>query len=61
MPAASTTLRVLAASVIASLSVTGCQALDDANVALGRAALVNDLAARMDRVVTLRDGKIVPA
>ncbi|MEU0076999.1 hypothetical protein [Micromonospora tulbaghiae] len=51
MPAASTTLRVLAASVIASLSVTGCQALDDANVALGRADLVNDLAARMDRAL----------
>lgn len=49
MPAPSTTLRVLAASVIASLSVTGCQAVDDAGVALGRADLVNDLAARMDR------------
>ncbi|MFE9688805.1 hypothetical protein [Micromonospora sp. NPDC005806] len=51
MPAASTTLRVLAASVITSLSVTGCQALDDAGVALGRADLVNDLAARMDRAL----------
>ncbi|MFC4148325.1 hypothetical protein ACFO0M_18895 [Micromonospora mangrovi] len=51
MPAASTTLRVLAASVIASLSVTGCQALDDAGQALGRADLVNDLAARMDRAL----------
>ncbi|WBB72790.1 hypothetical protein O7602_24300 [Micromonospora sp. WMMD1128] len=51
MPAASTTLRVLAASVIASLSVTGCQALDGAGVALGRADLVNDLAARMDRAL----------
>ncbi|WP_089156640.1 hypothetical protein [Micromonospora sp. NBS 11-29] len=51
MPAASTTLRVLAASVIASLSVTGCQTLDDAGVALGRADLVNDLAARMDRAL----------
>lgn len=51
MPAASTTLRVLAASVIASLSVTGCQALDDAEVALGRADLVNDLAARLDRAL----------
>jgi hypothetical protein len=49
MPAASTTLRVLAASVIASLSVTGCQAVEDAGSALGRADLVNDLAARMDR------------
>ncbi|MEW2326787.1 hypothetical protein AB0880_03125 [Micromonospora chersina] len=51
MPAASTTLRVLAASAIASLSVTGCQALDDTGVALGRADLVNDLAARMDRAL----------
>ncbi|MFU8849583.1 hypothetical protein ACNAW0_01110 [Micromonospora sp. SL1-18] len=51
MPAASTTLRVLAASVIASLTVTGCQALDDAGGALGRADLVNDLAARMDRAL----------
>ncbi|MCW3815391.1 hypothetical protein ONA91_13090 [Micromonospora sp. DR5-3] len=51
MPAASTTLRVLAASVIASLSVTGCQTLDDAGVALGRADLVNDLTARMDRAL----------
>jgi hypothetical protein len=48
MPAASTTLRVLAALVITSLSVTGCQAADDAAAALGRADLVNDLAARMD-------------
>lgn len=51
MPAPSTTLRVLAASVIASLTVTGCQALDDAGQALGRADLVNDLAARMDRAL----------
>ncbi|QLQ39313.1 hypothetical protein [Micromonospora robiginosa] len=51
MPAASTTLRVLAATVIASLSVTGCQTLDDAGVALGRADLVNDLTARMDRAL----------
>ncbi|MFJ8577009.1 hypothetical protein [Micromonospora sp. NPDC093277] len=51
MPAASTTLRVFTASVIASLTVTGCQALDDAGVALGRADLVNDLAARMDRAL----------
>ncbi|GAA3739324.1 hypothetical protein GCM10022379_05970 [Micromonospora maritima] len=42
---------MLAASVIVSLSVTGCQALDDAGVALGRADLVNDLAARMDRAL----------
>ncbi|MFJ6195217.1 hypothetical protein [Micromonospora sp. NPDC092111] len=48
MPAVSTTLRVLAVSVIASLTVTGCQTLDDAGRALGRADLVNDLAARLD-------------
>ena len=53
MPAASTTLRVLAASVIASLTVTGCQALDDAGAAMGRADLVNDLAARLDRALEL--------
>ncbi|MFU8870628.1 hypothetical protein [Micromonospora sp. SL4-19] len=51
MPAASTNLRALAASVIASLTVTGCQALGDAGTALGRADLVNDLAARMDRAL----------
>ena len=51
MPAVSTTLRVLAASVIASLTATGCQSLDDAGQALGRADLVNDLAARMDRAL----------
>ncbi|MEV0805099.1 hypothetical protein [Micromonospora sp. NPDC050200] len=52
MPAVSTTLRVLAVSVAASLTVTGCQALDDAGRALGRADLVNDLAARMDGALT---------
>jgi hypothetical protein len=52
MPAASTTLRVLAVSVAASLTVTGCQTLDDAGRALGRADLVNDLAARMDGALT---------
>ncbi|PZF93739.1 hypothetical protein [Micromonospora deserti] len=52
MPAASTTLRMLAVSVIASLTVTGCQTLDDAGRAIGRADLVNDLAARMDRALT---------
>ncbi|MGC5018484.1 hypothetical protein [Micromonospora sp. DT47] len=52
MPAVSTTLRVLAVSVIASLTVTGCQTLDDAGQALGRADLVNDLAARLDGSLT---------
>lgn len=53
MPAASTTVRVLAASVIASLMVTGCQALDDAGRGIGRSDLVNDLAARLDRALEL--------
>ncbi|MEH0938901.1 hypothetical protein [Micromonospora psammae] len=52
MPAVSTTLRVLAVPVIVSLTVTGCQTLDDTARALGRADLVNDLAARMDRALT---------
>ncbi|MGN9764566.1 hypothetical protein ACTMS2_05300 [Micromonospora sp. SD12] len=53
MPAASTTLRMLAVSVIASLTVTGCQTLDDAGRAIGRSDLVNDLAARLDRALEL--------
>ncbi|TCB99854.1 hypothetical protein E0H26_04735 [Micromonospora zingiberis] len=53
MPAASTTLRTIAASAIALLTVTGCQALDDAGRAMGRADIVNDLAARMDRALGL--------
>ncbi|MGC4804389.1 hypothetical protein [Micromonospora sp. DT233] len=53
MPAASTTLRALAFSLIASLSVTGCQTLDDAGRAIGRADLVNDLATRLDRALEL--------
>ncbi|MEH0970804.1 hypothetical protein V6U77_06655 [Micromonospora sp. CPCC 205546] len=53
MPAASTTLRMLAVSVIASLTVTGCQTLDDAGRAIGRADLVNDLAVRLDRALEL--------
>ncbi|MEU4772290.1 hypothetical protein [Micromonospora sp. NPDC023644] len=53
MPAASTTLRMLAVSVIASLTVTGCQTLDDAGRAIGRADLVNDMAARLDRALEL--------
>ncbi|SCG42118.1 hypothetical protein GA0070560_103249 [Micromonospora halophytica] len=52
MPAVSTTLRMLSVSVIASLTVTGCQTLDDAGRALGRSDLVNDLAARMDGALT---------
>ncbi|MEU9505003.1 hypothetical protein AB0D32_01820 [Micromonospora sp. NPDC048170] len=53
MPAASTTLRMLAVSVIASLTVTGCQTLDDAGRAIGRSDLVNDMAARLDRALEL--------
>ncbi|MGN9808001.1 hypothetical protein ACTMSW_01400 [Micromonospora sp. BQ11] len=53
MPAASTTLRLLAVSVIASLTITGCQTLDDAGRAIGRSDLVNDLAIRLDRSLTL--------
>ncbi|MEO3775306.1 hypothetical protein ABGB16_00340 [Micromonospora sp. B11E3] len=53
MPAASTPFRALALSVIASLTVTGCQALDDAGRAIGRADLVNDLAARLDQALEL--------
>ncbi|WP_433390052.1 hypothetical protein [Micromonospora sp. KLBMP9576] len=53
MPAASTTLRMLAVSVIASLTVTGCQTLDDAGRTIGRADLVNDLATRLDGALEL--------
>jgi hypothetical protein len=53
MPAASTTVRVLVASVIASLTVTGCQTLDDAGQVIDRADLVNDLATRLDRALEL--------
>ncbi|MFC0508055.1 hypothetical protein [Micromonospora costi] len=53
MPAASTTLRLLAVSVIASLTVTGCQSLDDAGRTIGHADLVNDLASRLDRALEL--------
>ncbi|MGV9211320.1 hypothetical protein ACTFTM_05590 [Micromonospora sp. RB23] len=53
MPAATTTLRMLAVSVIASLTVTGCQTIEDAGSAMGRSDLVNDLAARLDRALEL--------
>ncbi|TDB72713.1 hypothetical protein [Micromonospora sp. KC723] len=48
MPAVSSTLRVLTVSVVALLSVTGCQSLADTGRVLGRSDLVNDLAARLD-------------
>jgi hypothetical protein len=48
MPAVPTVLRVLAASVIASLTVTGCQALEDTGRVIGRGDLVNELASRLD-------------
>ncbi|WP_327022705.1 hypothetical protein [Micromonospora sp. NBC_01739] len=53
MSAASTTLRTLAASVAVLLTVTGCQALDDAGRAMGRSDIVNDLAARIDRALEM--------
>ncbi|WP_433531499.1 hypothetical protein ACQPYA_05195 [Micromonospora sp. CA-263727] len=53
MPAASTPLRAIAVSAVMLLTVTGCQALDDAGRAMGRADIVNDLAARMDRALEL--------
>lgn len=53
MPSATTTYRVLVGSVLALLAVTGCQTLDDAGRVVGRADLVNDLAARMDRAMEL--------
>jgi len=49
MPAVSTSLRVLTGTIITVLTVTGCQTLDDAGRVIGRADLVNDLAARLDR------------
>ncbi|MDW5323272.1 hypothetical protein [Plantactinospora sp. KLBMP9567] len=49
MPAVSISLRVLAGAIISVLTVSGCQTLDDAGRVIGRADLVNDLAARLDR------------
>ncbi|WDZ86870.1 hypothetical protein [Micromonospora cathayae] len=48
MPAVSTVIRVFAAAVVASLTVTGCQAVEDTGRVIGRGDLVNDLAARLD-------------
>lgn len=53
MPAASTTLRTIAASAVMLLTVTGCQTLNDAGRAMGRADIINDLAAKMDRALEL--------
>lgn len=52
MSATPTLLRLLAAMVITSLTVTGCQSLDDAGRVIGRADLVNDLASRLDGALT---------
>lgn len=52
MSATSTPLRLLAALVVTSLTVTGCQSLDDAGRVVGRADLVNDLASRLDEALT---------
>nr|WP_018218601.1 hypothetical protein [Salinispora vitiensis] len=49
MSAISTPLRLLAAAAIASLTVTGCQSLDEAGRTIGHADGVNDLANRLDR------------
>lgn len=48
MPAVSTPYRVLTGSIIVMLAIAGCQTLDDAGRVLGRADLVNELAARLD-------------
>ncbi|NYT94196.1 hypothetical protein [Salinispora sp. H7-4] len=48
MSAISTPLRLLAAAAIASLTVTGCQSLDEAGQTISHADLVNDLANRLD-------------
>ncbi|WP_018254170.1 hypothetical protein [Salinispora mooreana] len=48
MSAMSTPLRLLAAAAIASLTVTGCQSLDEAGQTISHAGLVNDLANRLD-------------
>lgn len=48
MPTVSALFRVLTGSTIAVLAVAGCQTLDDAGRVIGRADLVNELAARLD-------------
>mgnify|MGYP001072538520 CR=1 FL=1 len=49
MPVVSTSLRVLTGVIVTVLTVTGCQTLDAASRVIGRADLVNELAARLDR------------
>lgn len=49
MPTVSTLLRVLTGSIVVVLASAGCQTLDDAGRVIGRADLVNELAARLDR------------
>lgn len=53
MPGTSTQFRVLIASMTVLLGMTGCQTLNDAGQVIGRADLVNELAARMDRAMGL--------
>lgn len=48
MPAVSTPLRVLTGSILAALLLSGCQAIEDGSRVIGRADLINDLAARLD-------------
>lgn len=53
MPAGSTSLRVLTGALTILLTVAGCQTLDEAGRVIGRADLVNELAARLDRSTEL--------
>lgn len=53
MPPVATALRVLTESIVAVLLLTGCQTLDDAGRVIGRADLVNDLAARLNQSAEL--------
>ena len=49
MSAVTTILRVLSGSAAAVLLLAGCQSIEDGERVIGRADLVNDLAARLDR------------
>ena len=49
MRAVATLSRVLSGSIAAVLLISGCQSIEDGERVIGRADLVNDLAARLDR------------
>ncbi|MEV4757427.1 hypothetical protein AB0J86_20240 [Micromonospora sp. NPDC049559] len=49
MPAVANLSRVLSVSIAAMLPLAGCAAIEDGGRVIGRADLVNDLAARLDR------------